>query len=139
MPRFYAIFKVVTEKHVLVDADNYQDAARKIRAMKAPVLSEEASLDGVGTVFDDTIEEEDVCYYDVCHDLMGTCNKCGFEIVDGCSYKGGSEVCDAQHTGPGGWTSTEHGHVIWCSQACRDADKANDPEVEPLDRMASID
>jgi hypothetical protein len=72
------------------------------------------------------------------------CPKCGFQILE----RGCTPVCnelhqhsesDPKYKRGGGWCSTEHGHVTWCSQACRDADKANDPEVEVLDRLAGIE
>ena len=61
------------------------------------------------------------------HEIVGTCARCGEAIVEGCGLSG----CDGSVHAPGkgGWVSTTHGHMIWCSQACRDADP-NDIEKE---------
>jgi hypothetical protein len=134
----------MVEKHVELDADNWQDAAKIANTMKRPIVQAEPSLEVVAMCLCNTVSYECECdCYDSVHELVGPCNKCGFQILE----RGCSAACNDQHqhspsdpkyTGGGGWVSTEHGHVQWCSQACRDADKANDPEVEVLDRMADI-
>ena len=139
--KFYAVFKTVVEKHVLLDTDNWQDAARIANTMEAPVVQAEPLLEVVA-MCDCQDSECDCSYYDAVHELVGPCNKCGFQILE----RACTEHCKEQHESSdggeygrgGGWVSTTHGHVSWCSQACRDADKANDPEVEVLDRMAGI-
>lgn len=132
--KFYAVFKTVVEKHVLLDADNWQDAARIANTMERPVVQAEPVLEVVGACACESPECE--CeYYDSLHELLGPCNKCGFQILE----RGCTDACKNSHEEKqGGWVSTEHGHVTWCSQACRDADRVNDPEVEVLDRMAGI-
>ncbi|MGD9728447.1 MAG: hypothetical protein AB7L09_02650 [Nitrospira sp.] len=136
--RFYAVFKVESEEHVLLDADNWQDAARLAASMERPVISKKSRLEVVGMVEDDSIDEEDLFEYDSCHDIAGPCNKCGHQILDrGC----GSDACREAHKDDdkrGGYVSTKHGHVTWCSQACRDADRENDCDLDALDRMSGI-
>jgi len=140
--KFYAVFKTMVEKHVLLDVDNWQDAAKIANTMEAPVVQAEPSLEVVGMCACESPECE--CdYYDAVHELIGPCNKCGFQILeractDACKDQHQHSESDPKYKRGGGWCSTEHGHVHWCSQACRDADKANDPEVEVLDRMAGI-
>jgi hypothetical protein len=133
--KFYAVYKVTMEEHVELDADNWQDAARIANTMVRPVLSEKAHLEVVGLCRCESTECE--CeYYDTAHELVGPCNKCGHQILE----RACTVACAGLHDEKVGyWCSTEHGHVQWCSQACRDADKANDPEVEVLDRMAGIE
>ena len=133
--KFYAVFKAIVEKHVELDADNWQQAAEAAQAMGRPVLSEKAYLEIVALC---ACKPEDVDYcgnYDASHELCGPCNKCGHQILE----RGCGNACEGLHERKeGDWCSTKHGHVTWCSKECRDADRANDPEVEVLDRMAGI-
>jgi len=140
--KFYAVFKTVVEKHVELDADSWEAAAEIANTMKRPIVQAETSLEVVAMCACEHPECE--CdYYDAAHELVGPCNKCGFQILE----RGCTDACKDQHqhsesdltySRGGGWCSTKHGHMSWCSQACRDADRANDPEVEVLDRMAGI-
>jgi len=138
--KFYAVFKTTVEKHVELDADNWQEAAKIANTMPSPVVQAEPSLEVVA-MCDCDCSDCDCSYYDAVHELVGPCNKCGFQILergctDACEHQ--NSPSDPKYKKGGGWVSTEHGHAFWCSQACRDADKANDPEVEVLDRMAGI-
>lgn len=141
--KFYAVFKTIVEKHVLLDVDNWQDAARIANTMDLPIVQSEPLLEVVGMCACESPECE--CdYYDSVHELVGPCNKCGFQILergctDACKDQHQHSESDSKYKRGGGWVSTTHGHVSWCSQACRDADRANDPEVEVLDRLAGID
>ena len=114
---FYAVFVPRFEVHVKIDADNWQDAAKIAISMETPKAD---------TVFGEVafMSEDGAEVYDVTHEVVGPCNKCGFFILDGCRKKD----CTVEHGGPGGWVSTECGRVIWCCQTCRDADRKNDPE-----------
>ena len=118
---------------VLAFNDNWQDAARIANTMERPVLSDTGYLECVGLC---KCEDPEYCdYYDATHELVGPCNKCGRQILE----RGCTNACEGLHDEhDGGWVSTEHGHQTWCSQECRDADRANDIEVEVLDRMAGI-
>jgi len=132
--KFFAVFKATVERHIELEADNWQDAAKLANSMERPVLSEKAYLEVVGLCM---CEDREYCsHYDATHELIGPCNKCGFQILE----RNCTNACKEQHLqcGEGGWTSTKHGHVSWCSQACRDADRANDPEVEILDRLTGV-
>jgi len=138
--KFYAVFKTTVEKHVLLDVDNWQDAARIANTMENPIVQAEPRLELVGMCLCES-PECDCGYYESVHELVGPCNKCGFQILE----RSCSPVCSALHASSdgeykkgGGYVSTKHAHVMWCSQGCRDADRANDPEVEVLDRMAGI-
>ena len=138
--RFYAVFKVTTEKHVPLDADNWQDAAKLANTMARPVITKEGVLEVVGMVEDDSLDDEDILQYDSVHEICGPCHKCGYQII---ARNCDSELCKADHDGgaakkKGGWCNTEHGHVQWCSQACRDADRENDCDLELLYRMAGV-
>ena len=135
--RFWAVFKTTAEKHVPIDADNWQDAARIANEMGPQEITERACLEGVGMVEDDQLDDDCICTYDSFHEILGPCNKCGHQIIErGC----GSETCKASHKdeNKGGWVGTKHGHVQWCSQECRDADRANDCDLEILDRMSGV-
>lgn len=139
--RFWAVFKVVSEKHVLLDADNWQEAARIANTMERPVISEKGLLEVVTMFKDDSVEEEDIFHYDAQHEVCGPCNKCGFQILErACSddCKDTHSSADGEYMRGGGWCSTKHGHVQWCSQACRDADRENDCDLEVLDRMSGL-
>lgn len=115
-PKFFAVFKAVAEAHVELDVDNWQDAAKQALAMDRPQLSKEGILECVGL-----IQAEDYGVYDAAHEVIGPCNHCGFMVLEGrCDPK----ACNAKHTGPGGYTTTEHGDTVWCSQACRDKDES---------------
>ena len=131
--KFYAVFKTVVEAHVELDADNWQEAARIANTMERPIVQAEPPLEVVGVCL---CEDPEFCsQYDAVHELVGPCNKCGVQILE----RQCSDVCKGtHHESRGGWTSTEHGHVVWCSQECRDADRANDPEIEVLDRLAGV-
>jgi len=140
--KFYAVFKTVVEEHVLLDVDNWQDAARIANSMECPIVQAETLLDVVGMC--DCLASDCECdYYDSVHELIGPCNKCGFQILE----RGCEKACEGTHQhSPNdpkyakglGWVSTEHGHQRWCSQACRDADRVNDLEIGVLDRMSGI-
>lgn len=138
--RFWAVFKTTAEKHVLIDADNWQDAARIANEMGPQKITETAHLEVVGMVEDDDLDEDYICTYDSVHEILGPCNKCGFQIIErGCD----SEACKESHKSEiagksGGWCNTEHGHVQWCSQECRDADRENDCDLDVLDRMSGV-
>ena len=140
--KFFAVFKTVVEEHVELDADNWQDAARIANTMPSPIVKAEPRLEVVG-MCTCSYEGCDCLNYESVHELIGPCNKCGFQILE----RGCTPVCnelhqhsesDPKYKRGGGWCSTEHGHVTWCSQSCRDADKPNDPEAEVLDRLAGI-
>ena len=132
--KFYAVFKTTVEKHVELDAANWQEAAKLANDMERPIVKAEPSLEVVALC---VCEEPEFCSnYDAAHEVCGPCNKCETQILE----RSCDDACEGLHTeDKGGWVSTEHGHVAWCSQACRDADKPNDPEVEVLDRMAGIE
>lgn len=138
--KFYAVFKAVTEKHVLLDAENWQEAAQIANAMKVPVVQAETLLEVVGMCHC-PVPDCECDYYVAVHELVGPCNKCGFQILE----RSCSDLCVHQHSPRddeykrgGGFVMTEHGHVVWCSQACRDVDRINDPEVimAPLEKLA---
>lgn len=140
--KFYAVFKTVVEKHIELDADNWQDAARIANAMGRQKVEDTACLEVVAMCACE-YDGCDCAYYESAHELVGPCNKCGFQILE----RGCSPTCqelhqhsptDSKYKKGGGYVTTKHAHVIWCSQACRDADRANDPEVEVLDRMAGV-
>ena len=138
--KFYAVFKTTVEKHVLLDVDNWQDAARIANTMKKPIVQAGPRLEFVGMCLCES-PECNCGHYESVHELVGPCNKCGLQILE----RSCSPVCvemhessDGDYKRGGGWCSTVHGHVTWCSQECRDADRANDPEVEVLDRMVGI-
>ena len=141
--KFYAVFKTIVSQHVELDADNWQDAAEIANTMPRPVVQAEPLLEVVA-MCDCPDSGCDCSYYDAVHELIGPCNKCGFQILERactehCKDQHQNSSSDPKYKRGGGWCSTEHAHVRWCSQACRDADKVNDPEVEVLDRLAGIE
>jgi hypothetical protein len=131
--KFYAVYKVTIEKHVELDADNWQDAARIANTMEKPVLSDRALLDCVALCKCDP--QDCIGFYDATHELVGPCNRCGHQILERCCTDACAGLHEEKH---GSWVSTKHGHQTWCCQECRDADRANDIEVEILDRMAGV-
>lgn len=140
--KFYAVFKTMVEEHVLLDVDNWQDAAHIASSMKSPVVQAELPL-SVVAMCDCSGSECDCGYYDSVHELIGPCNKCSFQILergctDACKDRHQHSPSDPNYKKGGGWVSTKHGHVTWCSQACREADKVNDPEVGALDRLSGV-
>lgn len=136
--KFYAVFRSVVEKHVELDAANWQEAAKIANTMECPIVQAETLLEVVGMCACESSDCE--CdHYDAVHELVGPCNKCDHQILE----RGCTETCKGMHAGGNirsndGWVSTVHGHVSWCSQSCRDADKINDLDAEVLDRMAGI-
>ena len=138
--RFWAVYKTIVEKHVLLDADNWQDAARIANEMGPQELVGTAHLEVVAMVEDDVVDEDYVCHYDSRHEVCGSCNKCGLMIIErNCGSDACKESHKEEHSGKkGGWVCTKHGHVLWCSQECRDADRESDCDLDPLDRMAGV-
>lgn len=118
-----AIYTATVEVCVeLGEFETWEEAAEAATRQSSPSPPTQVEL-RLEKIWEDRGDE--VAYY--CgHEVIGLCHFCGDGIADGCGVHG----CKGENHKPGrGWTSTKHGHMIWCSVACRESDP-EDPEHE---------